>query len=447
MTRWQRGARRLLGLVCAATGLAGTAPPPASAQDGHPQPTGPSVRADTLAAAVAGVDVAWRCLEDVTMVVWAADPSVGDDQDGWSIQARLFRGGQPLGGQRQVNRTTAGDQIAPSVEVDVDGNFVVAWYSSDHTLRRRVYDHSTLGPGDEAAVALPDPEGVEFKGLHVESGGGTAVVWQEGDFLRGQRYDAAGAPVGSELEALWNLDPSLGGGVRSVLRTDDHEQLLGWGWFVVDANNGDEHSSIEVDRFSADGSPLGGFHIAYGYLVFVGEGQVVRNPRVASLPTGGFVVAYDLETWFEDSFSPDLEVRLSRFDAAGSAVFEREPVTPTLVEDYFPLVQEVAAEADDDLLLLWRGSGGELLGRRLASAAPPGDEPFQVADQALPSWPRPEAAAGYCRPSSPFVVAWTSGCDGADECVHVRWFRSYPDIHGDGFESGDLARWCRSEGD
>lgn len=63
---------------------------PALARDqtGTPQPAGPSVRADMQPTRVRHLDVAWRCLVDVTMVAWDADASMGDDTDGWSIQTQ-----------------------------------------------------------------------------------------------------------------------------------------------------------------------------------------------------------------------------------------------------------------------------------------------------------------------------------------------------------------------
>ena len=80
-----------------------------------PDPTGPSVRVDQLAAEVSGIDIAWRCFENITVVVWGSEGSVGDDSDGFSIQARFFRGREPRGPQQQVNTFTAGDQMHPEV--------------------------------------------------------------------------------------------------------------------------------------------------------------------------------------------------------------------------------------------------------------------------------------------------------------------------------------------
>ena len=127
----------------------------AAAQVGAPHPTGPSIRVDSMPTANRGLDVAWRCFEDVTMVVWGSYGSVGNDADGSSIQGRFFLGREPHGPQLQINVFTDGDQLIPEVTVDSSGNFIVGWYSDDRTLRRRVFDCSSLTPGAETEAPWP----------------------------------------------------------------------------------------------------------------------------------------------------------------------------------------------------------------------------------------------------------------------------------------------------
>lgn len=65
------------------------------------------------------------------VVAWDSDGSPGDDQSFWSTQARAFgAAGEPWGGQFEVNGYTSYGQVRPSVAVDGDSDFVVAWESS-----------------------------------------------------------------------------------------------------------------------------------------------------------------------------------------------------------------------------------------------------------------------------------------------------------------------------
>jgi Ca2+-binding RTX toxin-like protein len=69
------------------------------------------------------------------VVAWQSDGSGGQsgshvDNDGYGVYARQYvPNGSPVGQQLLVNRTTRGDQIEPSVALDASGNFTVVWAS------------------------------------------------------------------------------------------------------------------------------------------------------------------------------------------------------------------------------------------------------------------------------------------------------------------------------
>lgn len=62
------------------------------------------------------------------LVLWQSFGSSGSDTSGFSIQGRRYGpDGVPLGGEFQVNTYTTGNQTAPGVAVDDEGNFLVVW--------------------------------------------------------------------------------------------------------------------------------------------------------------------------------------------------------------------------------------------------------------------------------------------------------------------------------
>src|SRR5690606_17835951 len=64
------------------------------------------------------------------VVAWQSYGSGGTDTSQYSIQAQRYAAnGTPLGSEFQVNTYTTGRQRHPSVAVDSQGNFVVAWES------------------------------------------------------------------------------------------------------------------------------------------------------------------------------------------------------------------------------------------------------------------------------------------------------------------------------
>ncbi len=68
------------------------------------------------------------------LAVWTSTGSAGDDQDLFSVQARLFDAeGAPQGADLQVNESTAGFQFLPSAAVDSAGRFLATWQSDAST--------------------------------------------------------------------------------------------------------------------------------------------------------------------------------------------------------------------------------------------------------------------------------------------------------------------------
>lgn len=62
------------------------------------------------------------------LAVWRSQGSEGTDNDGFSVQARLFPPVGTPGDQFQVNTTEVGDQSAPDVAAGADGSFLVVWH-------------------------------------------------------------------------------------------------------------------------------------------------------------------------------------------------------------------------------------------------------------------------------------------------------------------------------
>ena len=65
------------------------------------------------------------------VVVWISDGSSTGDTSDYSVQGQRFAsGGSPVGGEFLVNSYTTSEQTMPSVAVDREGDFVVAWHSN-----------------------------------------------------------------------------------------------------------------------------------------------------------------------------------------------------------------------------------------------------------------------------------------------------------------------------
>lgn len=167
------------------------------------------------------------------LVVWQSydidQPERTQDGADSGVFGQLFdAAGARLGTELQVNTYTTYDQALPSVAATTAGDFVVIWSSGYVDY----YGLEQLGPDGDQFGAFArrfdrdaSPLGTEFQvnsytsenqiasGIAATTGGGFVVVWdggvqyesdgrgQDGDLFGvfGQRFDAHGAPLGTEF--------------------------------------------------------------------------------------------------------------------------------------------------------------------------------------------------------------------------------------------------------
>jgi hypothetical protein len=228
-------------------------------------------------------------------------PSVASDASGnfvvvWQaigIVCRLYDSvGSPIGGEFRANTYTTNPPSNPSVASDSSGNFVVVW----QTLFE---DGFLTGVFGQRFDAVGSALGVEFRAntftstdqflANVSRGanGTFVVVWQSfaqegsGFGVFGQRYDAAGVPLGGEFRANTTTTGSQSGAVAAVSAAGD--------FIVVWQSPQPEDSSGGVfgQRYDTAGTPIGGEFLVNAY---TSGGQI--SPSVAAEAGGRFVVVW-----------------------------------------------------------------------------------------------------------------------------------------------------------
>ncbi len=119
--------------------------------------------------------------------------------------------GDPVGPEFQVNTYTSDDQIFPSIAVDADGDFVIAWESEGQ-------DGDGYGIHAQRYAADGTPQGAEFQvntyttsvqrdpSIALDADGDFDIAWvsdgQDGDGygVHAQRFAADGTPRGAEFQ-------------------------------------------------------------------------------------------------------------------------------------------------------------------------------------------------------------------------------------------------------
>jgi hypothetical protein len=236
------------------------------------------------------------------VVVWVSN---GQDGNSHGVFGQRFNAaGTPQGPEFQVNSYTTSYQTDPAVASDADGNFVVVWQSF-------YQDGSAYGIFGQRFNAAGLPEGSEFRvnsytsfhqyraAVASAANGDFVVVWQgggqdgSGNGVFGQRFNASGAPQGSEFQA----NSYAAGHQRSpaVGLAANGNFVIAWSSYGQDGSL----DGIFGQRFHTFGLPL---ESEFPVSSFTPSDQ--SFPAVASAANGNFVVIW--QSYGQDGSEPGI---------------------------------------------------------------------------------------------------------------------------------------------
>ena len=332
------------------------------------------------------------------VVAFTSATSAGSDSSLWSVQVRRFMAdGTPLDVEAQVNTFTSGIQEQPVVAVAGDGSFVVVWQSEGSSgtdtfgtsIQAQRYDSAGDPVGGEIQVNTVVADDQFSPDVAFDSGGGFAVTWfstsgdGSGRAVKGQRFDSAGAFVGTEfLVNTYTTGHQYG---SRVARDVDDELVIVWS--SEGSNGPDDSYSIQGQRFDNTSGSLG----AEAELNTFTAGNQIRPAVVQDPSRGGFFIA-----WASGDFvnpgpdGDDQSIAARRFDENLS-----QRTAEFLVNTFSAGPQsapDVAVASDGALLVVWQSEG-------------------------------------------------SAGTDGSGTSIQMQRFVPVPGIFDDGFETGDTSGW------
>jgi hypothetical protein len=191
------------------------------------------------------------------------------DYDGpmMEISARRFdANGNPVGDQLSVNQTPTYNQYSPSIGIDAMGNFDVAWtsehedgYANGVYARRYGADGTALSDEFRVNTTWSTDEIAWLGALGVAPTGDFAVVWQGGAVYGDpdcdvylQRYAADGTPLGGET--LINENSTAGRQENATMAVGpDGDFVVAWQSYAGEGSTWE----IRAQQFSAEGTRIG----------------------------------------------------------------------------------------------------------------------------------------------------------------------------------------------
>lgn len=280
------------------------------------------------------------------VIAWT---SFGQDGSGYGIYAQRYNAaGTPLGTEFHVSSYTTSLQHEPSIAMDQDGDFVIAWSSyfqdgSKEGIYAQRYDSAGAPQGIEFHVSSHTEEKQYQSSVAMDQDGDFVVTWtsilQDGS-MRGvyaQRYNAAGLPQGTEFQ------------VNTYTTNTQHQPSIAMdqsGDFVIAWSTGDQDGStygIYAQRYNSLGVALGTEFQVNTYTT-----NLQNEPSVAMDQDGDFVIAW---TSLQQDGS-DFGIFAQRFKADGTP-----QATEFLVNSHTTALQNqpsIAMDQDGDFIVAWQ---------------------------------------------------------------------------------------------
>ncbi len=332
--------------------------------------------------------------------------------------APIWAQSTPQGVEFPINTATAGHQRAPAVAADAQGNFVVVWEDSGADgsgfgITGAVYDSSgvlQLGPFPVNTYTTSDQVD---PALAMDSVGNFVVAWtseaQDGDYsgIFGQRFDAAGSPVGAEFAV--NTHTTGHQDYSNISLNDDGEFVVVW---ERDTPSYQDYANVAARRFDATGTAQGDEFIVNAVTQYF-QG----DPDVAMDGSGGFVVVW--ESCYQGGEVEDVFAR--RYDENGTPQSPEFQVNTYTTENQ--LYPAVSMDDVGNFVVVWQsdtqdGSLFGVVGRRFDSGGTPAGPEFPVNTTTLHFQRFTDVAVDG---SGNFVVTWQSTLqDGSGVGVFAR---------------------------
>src|SRR5687768_3052215 len=280
------------------------------------------------------------------------------------LEGRRLLAGTPQGGEFLVNQTTQRDQFAPAVARDYVGNFVVVWASegadpaNDTDVYARRYDFAGNPLGGEFRVNT-FTTGIQSRPtVAMDSDGDFVIAWQSGTAnpqtfggqdgsgsgIYAQRYNSSGAAQGGEFRV--NATTANDQDAPSVAMGYNGNFVVAWNSFGQDGSGW----GVYAQRYSAAGAVQGGEFRAN---TFTADTQ--QDPSVALDADGDFVIAWTSGTLASGQDGSTYGVYAKRFNAAGVVQGSEFRVNSFTTD--FQTDPSVAIDRDGDFVIAWNSFG------------------------------------------------------------------------------------------
>ncbi|MEM6698028.1 MAG: T9SS type A sorting domain-containing protein [Bacteroidota bacterium] len=336
------------------------------------------------------------------VVTWA---SLGQDGSNLGIYAqRYINNGIPIGEEFQVNTYTTNKQEYPSIGMDSDGNFVIAWTSreqdgSGYGIYAQRYSSNGIPQGSEFQVNSYTTNRQYSPSVGIDDDGNFIITWtslgQDGSGygVYAQRYVNDGTPQGEEFQV--NSYTTNRQFESKVAMDSDGDFVVIW---VSNAQDGDSYG-IYGQRYAKNGNPQESEFQVNTYTTLS-----QRQAYVEMDSEGNFIVAWTSSG--QDSNT--LGVYAQRYTSGGNPIGNEFQVnTYTTSSQVSPSIE---MNSEGDFVIAWGslyqdGDAGGLYAQCYISDGTPKGQEFQVNTYTTSSQGTSSMAGDG---KGNFIITWSS---------------------------------------
>jgi hypothetical protein len=313
------------------------------------------------------------------------------------------------GADMKINQTASVGQTLPSVAMDANGDFAVAW---NHQVALYQYDvdvrvYNSAGQAQTGEIIAGNTIGVARPTVAMDANGDFVVTWQAlnaSTYLYGvsaQRYNLAGTPQGGTITLTTGSSRSTMGESPKVAMDSTGDFVIAYqgydanvlgifaqrynasgvaqgsifpvnsvttgnqsgpaiamdsaGDFLIAWQDGGQAQDpgIYAQRYNASGAPQG-TNTAIN-TIKAGGGSSPGNPSVAMEPTGQFAIAWQFTQTAAGTGNGSQGIEAQRFNAVGTAL--TGVVQLNTPENYNQGSPAVAIDSEGDFVVAWESYG------------------------------------------------------------------------------------------
>ena len=402
LRRYERQLQRG-GIAVAATVALLTTPDTLVAQA---QPVGGEVQVNTFTTSNQEAPATAMDADGNYIIVWQGEGQGGD----YDVFGQRYNAdGTTAGAEFRVNTYTTSKQNAPTVAMDADGDFVVAWQSSGQdgsnfgVFARRFQADGTALDANDVPINIFTTNNQTRPSVAMAADGDFVVAWhsryQDGSSygIYARRYQADGTAL-DVSDVPINTHTTSTQRLPSVAMAADGNFIVAWQSKDQDGSS----YGIYTRRFQADGTALDAGDVPINTYTTANQ----ETPSVAMAAEGDFVV-----TWHSPHDGSGFGVFARRFQANGTA-FDASDVQVNIFTQNNQIRSSVAMDADGNFVVAWEGqsqdgSGTGIFSRRYQADGTVLDaNDVQVNTFTTDNQKTPSVAMAA---DGDFVIAWESG--------------------------------------